>query len=189
VIYSLPFFVSGCWRRREFWKFRKYQIANKILDIFCISILFSECFGKNLRRKWIVEKKVYIHYMLQACEVMHVIGGPLQRNAVLTFSSCLELDWSYLLLSFHCWNRASHLLNEKNWKWLCWKCYSLSGCVSVFCVTMGNILEVYFSDTFWFACQDLHLFLYVLSLVVHCRNSKFYNNTVKVLHFGAASRI
>jgi len=51
VIYSLPFFVTGCWWRREFWKFRNYQIANKMLDIFCISILFSECFGKNLCRK------------------------------------------------------------------------------------------------------------------------------------------
>jgi len=40
--------------------------------------------------KWTVEKKVYIHYMLQACEVMHIIGEPLQRNAVLTFSSYLD---------------------------------------------------------------------------------------------------
>ena len=46
-----PFFVSGCWWRREFWKFRNYQIANKMLHIFGISILFSECFGKNLCRK------------------------------------------------------------------------------------------------------------------------------------------
>jgi len=91
VIYSLPFcFVSGCLWRRDFWKFRNYQIANKILDIFSISILFSECFGKNLCRKWTVEKKLYIHYMLQACEIMHIVGGPLQRNDVLTFSSCLN---------------------------------------------------------------------------------------------------
>jgi len=52
VIYIVfPFFVSGCWWRREFWKFRNYQIANKMLHIFGISILFSECFGKNLCRK------------------------------------------------------------------------------------------------------------------------------------------
>ena len=77
---------------------------------------------RTYAEKWTVEKTVYIHYMLQAREVMHIIGGPLQRNAMLTFSSCL--DW-----------RAS-----------------LSGCVSVFCVTMGNILNVYFSDTFSLAC-------------------------------------
>ena len=55
---------------------------------------------RTYAEKWTVEKKVYIHYMQQGCEVMHIIGGPLQRNAVLTFSLCL--DWSYRLLSFYC---------------------------------------------------------------------------------------
>jgi len=38
--------------------------------------------------------------MLQACEIMHIVGGPLQRNDVLTFSSCL--NWIEVMLSFHC---------------------------------------------------------------------------------------
>ena len=44
---------------------------------------------RTYAEKWTVEKKVYIHYMLQAYEVLRVIGGPLQRNAVLAFSSYL----------------------------------------------------------------------------------------------------
>ena len=53
IVFPSVLFPVVLWRR-DFWKFRNYQIANKILDIFCISILFSECFGKNLCRKWTV---------------------------------------------------------------------------------------------------------------------------------------
>jgi len=59
---------------------------------YWIYFVFLYCSVSVLERtyaeKWTVEKKVYIHYMLQAREVMHIIGGPLQRSAVLTFSSC-----------------------------------------------------------------------------------------------------
>ena len=103
-----------------------------MLDIFCISILFSECFGKNLCRKmdsW--KDSLYTLHAASLWSYAYHRISPLQSSAVLTFSSCL--DRSYRLLSFYCWIRASHLLNGRNWKWLCWKCKSVWMCVSVFC--------------------------------------------------------
>ena len=75
----------------------------------CCCILFSACFGKNLCRKWTVEKKVYINYMLQACEIMHIVGGPLQRNDVLTFSLCL--NWIEVICCCHSIAEVEHLIS------------------------------------------------------------------------------
>jgi len=168
IVFPSVFFPVVLWRR-DFWKFRNYQIANKILDIFCISILFSECFGKKLRRKWTVEKKVYIHNILQACEIMHIVGGPLQRNDVLTFSSCL--NWIEVMLSFHCWSRASHLLNERNWKWLCWKSFWM--CVSVLCDN-GKYLRSLF---FWYILICLSRF----TSVPLCAVIELYTVRIQIL--------
>jgi len=49
---------------------------------------------RTYAEKWTVEKKFYIQYMLQACEFMHVIAGPLQS----IFLIGLELSIVVILL-------------------------------------------------------------------------------------------